>query len=287
MISPLVRSANQQPEFVARKEVNSMTDGSRNPVPVATEGHLQPMKAQTLADRCYEQLKNAILTLELRPGTPLSELQMANQLGISKSPVREAFQRLSRDGLVTLEPNRRCLVTGLDRTNIRDWYELRLILEPESLRRCGNRIEPALLDELRRVNDLAIGSCNQLDPLGFIQHSDLFHLTLVNLNPNQSLVAAVQDLFDKIRRVRIAIYQLDYLGAKPSFTIGGLNRHEQVIALLEQDQLDEAVNMLHADIETFIIELDNGQFDDALERVRFRKIEPGTGERVRGGEAAN
>jgi DNA-binding GntR family transcriptional regulator len=266
---------------------SSVTNGSSNQLGAAADGHLQPMKAQTLADRCYEQLKNAILTLELRPGTPLSELQMANQLGISKSPVREAFQRLSRDGLVTLEPNRRCRVTGLDRSNIRDWYDLRLILEPESLRRCAGSIAPALLAQLRQMNNLAIASCDRLDPLGFIQHSDLFHLTLVELNPNRSLVAVVQDVFDKIRRVRIAIYQLDYLGTTPSFTIGGLNRHELVISLLEQNRLEDAVAMLHADIETFITKLDSGQFDDALERVRFRKIEIGSGEGRNGGEPAN
>jgi|GEM_PF-667614 len=266
-----------------------MPQSSPNTQSDSADGLLQPMKVKTLADRCYEQLKNAILTLELQPGTPLSELQVATQLGISKSPVREAFQRLSRDGLVTLEPNRRCLVTGLDRTNIRDWYELRLILEPESLSRCGDFICPSLLATLRSVNHQAIAACDLLDPLGFIHHSDLFHLTLIGLNPNRSLVAMVHDLFDKIRRVRIALYQMDSdaLGSQPSFTIGGLTQHEKVISLLEQHRLDDAVIALRDDIQTFITKLDSGTFDAAIERVRFHKVEQATGERVRGGKAAN
>lgn len=234
-------------------------------------GQLLPLRAATLADRCYAQLKDAIVTLDLRPGTPLSELQIANQFGISKSPVREAFQRLSRDGLVTLEPNRRCLVTGLDIPNVRDWYELRLILEPASLHHVVDRIDRATLDYLRRVNDMAIQSCDCLDPLGFIHNSDLFHLTLVELNPNRSLVEVVRDLFNKIRRVRVAIYQQDLLGRRHSFTREGLARHESIIDLLRPDASDEAVAMLRRDIQTFIDQLDSGNVSGALERVRFKR----------------
>lgn len=231
---------------------------------------LRPLRASTLADRCYAQLKDAIITLDLRPGTPLSELQIASQFGISKSPVREAFQRLSRDGLVTLEPNRRCLVTGLDIANIRDWYELRLILEPASLRRTVNEINHSTLEQLQQVNDLAIESCERLDPLGFIHNSDLFHLTLVELNPNQSLVGVVHDLFNKIRRVRVALYQEDLLGRHRSFTREGLAHHETIITDLRSGALDQAVEMLQHDVQTFIDQLNSGDVSAALERVTFK-----------------
>jgi DNA-binding GntR family transcriptional regulator len=237
-----------------------------------TNGLLRPLRAATLADQCYVQLKDAILTLELLPGTPLSELQIANRLGISKSPVREAFQRLHGEGLVLLAPNRRCVVTGLDRREIREWYELRMMLEPLSLRQTLGGFDQAFLTELRATNHRAIEACDRQDPLGFIHYSDRFHLSLVERNPNRALVAFVQELFNKIRRMRIALYLHDQQHFEPSFTLEGLNQHERIIDCLSNGDSDGAVEGLTKDLASFIDKLDQGRFDSLLERVQFRKV---------------
>lgn len=231
---------------------------------------LGSVQVKTLTDQAYQLLKDAIITLELRPGTPLSELQLASHLGISKSPVREALQRLSRDGLVTLEPNRRCVVTGLDVRSIRDWYELREIVEPESLRRVVAGIEPATVDFLRDVTDKAIEAVERQDPRAYIHNSDLFHVTLIELNPNRSLVAVVRDLFDKIRRVRIAQYQEDSMGEHRSVTLQGLHAHQEIIDHLAAGEHALAVDRLGSDIHHFIELLDQGHLNEALNRVAFR-----------------
>lgn len=230
---------------------------------------LAPMRAQTLADQCYGQLKDAIISLELRPGMPLSELQLARQFNVSKSPVREALQRLSGDGLVTLESNRRCRVTTLHLDDVRDWYELRLILEPASLGQIATTIDARTIERLRHINDLAIRACQQNDLHGFIHNSDGFHLGLIGLNPNRSLVRVVRDLFDKVRRVRVAMYQRDQLDAAHAFTRQGLDRHERIVGLLGEGRPDEAVAMLRFDLESFFNYFDNGDVSDALDRVAY------------------
>jgi len=231
---------------------------------------ITPMRITTLTDQCYMQLKDAIISLEIQPGSPLSEIQLATRFGISKSPVREALQRLSRDGLVTLEPNRRCVVTTLDISDVRDWYELRLILEPASFRQVASDIDREQLDFLREVNDLAMHSCEQLDLHGFIHNSDRFHLTLVEMNKNRSLVDVVHDLFNKVRRVRVALYQRDRFDFTHSFTQQGLARHDQIIDLLGQGASAEAVSLLQRDIQTFFEYLNSGEVADALDRVTFK-----------------
>lgn len=234
-----------------------------------TGSALLPMRAVTLTERCYQQLHDAIITLELRPGTPLSELQLANRFGISKSPVREALQRLARDGLVTLAPNRRALVTGIDVDDVRDWYDLRVMLEPASLRRVVNGITPVTLKFLSDITHLAIDAVERHDPLEFIHNSDLFHLTLIDLNPNRSLQAVVHDLFNKIRRVRIAQYQEDALRDQKSITAEGLYHHRDIISALTTGDLDRSVQLLENDIQVFIHLLDRGELSDALKRVAF------------------
>jgi GntR family transcriptional regulator, rspAB operon transcriptional repressor len=230
---------------------------------------LGTVQVKTLTEQAYQLLKDAIITLELRPGTPLSELQVANRLGISKSPVREALQRLSRDGLVTLEPNRRCVVTGVDESSVRDWYELRLMLEPQSLARVVDTITPETLEFLQEINRLAIEAVEQRQPLEFIHNSDLFHLTLIELNPNASLVAVVHDLFNKIRRVRIAQYQVDTLKEQQSVTLRGLHRHEEITAHLMRGESEQAVALLAHDTQRFIGLIDEGHISDALERLAY------------------
>lgn len=230
---------------------------------------LAPMRVSTLSDQCYTQLKAAIISLELRPGMPLSELQLAKKFGVSKSPVREALQRLSRDGLVTLEPNRRCRVTSLDLDDVRDWYELRLILEPASLHQVAPILDVQKIESLRKINNLAIQSCQDNHLKGFIHNSDGFHLGLIELNTNRSLVRMVRDLFDKVRRVRVAMYQRDQLNAAHSFTRQGLDRHEQIVTLLGEGQHSKAVAMLHHDLESFFNYFDNGEVSEALDRVSF------------------
>ncbi len=225
------------------------------------------LQTKTLTDQAYQLLKDAIITLELRPGTPLSELQVASRLGISKSPVREALQRLSRDGLVTIEPNRRCVVTTVDEPSVRDWYELRLMLEPPSLARVADIITPETLASLQEINRKAIEAVEQRQPLAYIHNSDLFHLTLVDLNPNTSLVSVVHDLFNKIRRVRIAQYQVDTMREHESVTLRGLHRHQEITDHLIRAEFDQAVDLLGHDIQRFIGLLDEGHISDALARL--------------------
>jgi DNA-binding GntR family transcriptional regulator len=247
-----------------KRTVDSTARSSRS-------GLLPPvqMRVTTLTEQTYQYLKDAIITLELRPGTPISEQQIAGLLGISKSPVREALQRLAREDLVTLEPNRRCVVTWLDAKSVRDWYELRLMLEPASLRRVVDRIEPSTLEFLRDVTEQSIAALDRQDSRAYIHNSDLFHLTLIDLNPNTSLVAFVHELFDKIRRVRVAMYQEDALHESNGFTLEGLRAHESILAQLFQGDFDRAVSLLEGDIHRFIELLDEGRLTETLARVAF------------------
>jgi DNA-binding GntR family transcriptional regulator len=92
---------------------------------------------------------------------------------------------------------------------------------------------------------------------------------LIDLNPNASLVAFVHDLFDKIRRVRVAMYQEDALSESHGLTLEGLRDHEAILAQLSQGNFDQAVALLEADIQRFIGLLDQGRLTETLSRVAF------------------
>lgn len=231
---------------------------------------LSPVKPASLAEVCYTQIKEAIISLDMPPGLPISELQLAQQFAISKSPVREALQRLSHEGLVELEKNRQGRVTPLYPDVVREWYEIRSIIEPESLRLTVQRpMSPDILNSLRRVNEIAIEACHSEDLWGFINNSDRFHIGLAELSSNNTLMQMIKELFDRVRRVRIAMYRHDRPHINNSFTIQGLERHLAVLDLIEADDFTAATQLLQDDISDFLGRFDEGKVERAIEQVSY------------------
>ncbi|WP_369207640.1 GntR family transcriptional regulator [Streptomyces sp. PU-14G] len=104
-----------------------------------------------LADQAYQELKRAVLAGRLCPGDALSVPALATQLGISRSPVREAVQRLIHDGLATHEPHRGAVVARVDVADVRQLYVLREVMEGLAARLATERLDAARVAELRAL----------------------------------------------------------------------------------------------------------------------------------------
>ncbi|NDZ79388.1 GntR family transcriptional regulator [Streptomyces sp. SID10853] len=115
-----------------------------------TERAVNPVAAGSLlADRAYEELKGAVLANRLRPGDALSVPALATQLGISRSPVREAVQRLIHDGLATHVAHRGAVVATVDVEDVRQLYVLREVMEGLAARLATERLDATRVSELR------------------------------------------------------------------------------------------------------------------------------------------
>lgn len=99
----------------------------------------------------YESLQSSILTGQLKPGTILSQVQLARALNVSRTPVREAMRMLQEGGLLEGEPNYRSRVVGFDPSDIEALYTKRLVLESLGVSMTTRRMTPALLAELGEV----------------------------------------------------------------------------------------------------------------------------------------
>lgn len=108
---------------------------------------LEPSERRTAQELVRDTLRRGILTGEISGGTRLVQAELAQQMQVSTTPVREALRSLSAEGLVRLDAHRGAVVRRLNQEELQDIYELRCILEPEALRRALPRITAQQLDE--------------------------------------------------------------------------------------------------------------------------------------------
>jgi DNA-binding GntR family transcriptional regulator len=114
---------------------------------------LTPLPASTFREGAYRALRQAILRNELHPGQPLSVDELAEKLGVSPTPIREALTRLSAEGLVERAPNKTALVSTLDAEDVRQAYQVRGLLEPLAARYVVRavRSDPRLVGKFRQL----------------------------------------------------------------------------------------------------------------------------------------
>ena len=115
--------------------------------------------AQSLSDRAYYRIRELIVTLELAPGSPVSERELMELLGVGRTPIREALRALARERLVEVYPRRGMFVSGVDVRDLAGLSEVRNTLEPRAARLAAERAT----DVDRARIDLLLG---ELDDVG-------------------------------------------------------------------------------------------------------------------------
>lgn len=153
-------------------------------------------------DRLYRQLRNMAISFELDPGQRINEVQLAKQLSTSRTPLREAMNRLVPEGLLTRTHKRGFFCRPLDPKTIFDLYEFRCGLECYSVRLACKRASDRALGELK---DFLWKSADESDDsaserlLGF---DERFHETVARLSENTEILASVRNLNARIYFVR-------------------------------------------------------------------------------------
>ena len=103
------------------------------------------------AERAYSTVRDGILRGHYGAGTRITEQELAQTAGVSRTPIREALRRLHAEGLVHFEPNHGAVVAQFERSDAEEIFELRALLEPISARRAAERASPTTIAELRAL----------------------------------------------------------------------------------------------------------------------------------------
>ena len=202
----------------------------------------EPMKATTLKENVTNLLRRAIVDGTLPAGEDLNQAQIAERLGISRGPVREALGRLEQEGLIKSVPYKGVIVTPLTATYIRDLYSLRAALECFALRQGVKRRDAKDVDELGEIVDAMRGAIKKRE-LEQVTRLDLrFHNAIVRMGRNELLSHAWAPLRIGVER---CLYSMHRSYASLEEVIG---THPPILDALRAGDADAAAGLLEAHI---------------------------------------
>lgn len=192
----------------------------------------------TLTERVYGTIKEAILDLTLKPGSPLVEDELARQLGTSKTPVRDALLALERDGLVTKIPYKGTYVSDVSLKDATEIFELRAVLEGLAARLAARSFSPKELDEAERLLGAADEARARGDFGAASSYGAQFHRLIDLRADNRRLMPILEKLEEQLRRLRRMSDLLEGRLTKSA------REHRQILAALrtgDPSQVEQAM----------------------------------------------
>ena len=206
------------------------------------------LPATTLAERVYAQIKQLIFDFQLLPGERFSESDLANRVHVSRTPLRQALQRLQREGFLLVFPKSGWQVAPLDFDTFDQLYDLRVLLETHAVARlCEMEHRPGLKD----LGDtwLVPATERQTAFVAVDRLDEAFHTALVRATGNQEMVRVHEDITERIRIIR----RLDF--TKVSRVEATYDEHARILRAITRRRTDEAQRLLRAHIEQSKLEV--------------------------------
>ena len=218
--------------------------------------------AASLADQAYEQTKQLIFDFELMPGDRFSETELAERVKVSRTPMRQALQRLQREGFLQVFPKSGWQVAPLDFDQFDALYDLRVLLECHAVQQlCEAQERPAL----KALADtwLVPAAERHGEPDAVRGLDEDFHHQLVLSTGNPEMARVHRDITERIRIIR----RLDF--TKAERVEATYAEHAKILRAITQRRADEAQRLLRAHIEQSKLEVRHITLD-MLWRIRRR-----------------
>jgi DNA-binding GntR family transcriptional regulator len=195
-----------------------------------------------MTDWVTEELRNAIVELRLRPGAPLREVALAEQLGVSKTPLREAFARLEQEGLVETTSFKGAVVTGYSERDLNEIYELRALLEGAAARSAAEGSTADLLDALRDVvvRSRQLRDAGDLAALAGLHEQ--FDLIVYAQVTNERIVALIENLRAHLTRIGKLTVGI------PGRVEASVEEHAAIVDAIAARDADEAERLMRVHI---------------------------------------
>ncbi|WP_336799125.1 GntR family transcriptional regulator [Kaistia sp. MMO-174] len=193
----------------------------------------------------YEALRNDIIELELPPGSPIDEVQLAQRFSLSRTPIREALVRLAAEGLITTLPNRATIVANIDFLGLPQFFDALTLMYRVTTRLAAVHHRE---DDIRRIGELQATFAQAVearDALAMIAANRDFHIEIARAGRNRYYTDLFTQLLDEGRRI-LRLYYSSFHDMLPREYV---NEHEDMIAAIVARDVEraDALASAHAD----------------------------------------
>ena len=195
-----------------------------------------------LSEDVYEAIKKRLGDKDLQPGAKIKEEKLARELGVSRTPIREALNKLEREGLVEIIPRYGTFVANLSPQDIEEIYDLRAALEALAIRLSFSKVDKEKFH--KKLLEIAAShkKCEEFVEKGnfepYIKADITFHNFLVTSSQNSRLIQIMKNLNAQIQLCRMESFSV------PGRAKRSLKEHEQIIDALLQDNIDKAEKLM-------------------------------------------
>lgn len=204
---------------------------------------LQSVNARLTAHEIVrETLRHAILSGTLPGGTRLVQAEIAAQLKVSTTPVREALRDLASDQLIRFHPHRGAIVHELNIEELRELYEIRKALEPLAIRLAASRITE---EKLKEASELQKTMNKEIDPGAWVESNWKFHFLLESAAESPRLAAFVKSVQDSS-----ALYVAHAVQLDPDRIKKGNSDHRGILAAMRAGDGERAAELLRRHLDT-------------------------------------
>lgn len=196
-----------------------------------------------LRDVVFNTLRQAILKGELEPGERLMEIQLAERLGVSRTPIREAIRKLELEGLVLMIPRKGAEVANISETSLREVLEVRRSLEELAIELACQRITQEELSELEQTEAAFSEAIRKGDPMDIAESDERYHDVIYQATGNSRLVQILNNLREQMYR-----YRLEYIKDADKRQIL-IVEHEHILRALKNHNIGEAKSAVREHID--------------------------------------
>jgi DNA-binding GntR family transcriptional regulator len=209
-----------------------------------TQLSLNAENCKSLREIVFETIRNAIIQGELKPGERLMEVQLASELGVSRTPVRESIRKLELEGLVRMVPRKGAYVTPMSIKDLHEMMQIRRALEILVAELAAKNATDDEIEQMRESNHGFEESALENDENGIINYDIAFHETMYHSARNDRLFKMIHSLREQMLRVRVE-YVHNIEDKRPL-----IGQHEAIIDGIAAHDADTAGKMAGVHIET-------------------------------------
>jgi len=201
---------------------------------------MQALTRDNTSASVADAVRHLILDGELAEGERINEVHLSRQLGVSRTPLREALARLAHEGALERIPRIGHFVRPLNASEFEQLYQIRPLLEPEALRLAGLPTKEKI-SRLVHLNELVAAA---EDPDALIGADDEWHIELISDCPNKVLIELVKQFMRRTHRYEVVLMR------EKGSVVSATTTHRSIIAALKRGDLDAACNALRANLQS-------------------------------------